>query len=103
MPTVTKAKMIEAKEQLTHLKMLEDDYFYEHSMYTKDFSELGFIQEPLATDGKDGRANYRIEIPNATNTAFTATATAVLDFNRNGIFNVWQIDQDGHLKEVTPD
>lgn len=102
MPTVTKAKAIEAKEQLTHLKMLEQDYFYEHSRYSKDFNDLGFIQEPLVGTN-DGRANYRIEITNASNTGFTATATSVADFNGNGTFNVWQIDQNGNLKEVTPD
>ena len=103
LPTVTKAKAIEAKEQLIHLKTLEQDYFYEHSRYSKDFNELGFIQDPLVTDSKDGRANYRINVTNASNTTFTATATAVVDFNGNGTYNVWQIDQDGTLKEVTPD
>ena len=27
----------------------------------------------------------------------------VVDFNANGTYNVWQIDQDKNLKEVTPD
>jgi type IV pilus assembly protein PilE len=103
MPLITKAKSTEAKIQLTHLQELEKNYFYEHSKYSKDLTEVGFIQEPLSTDNKDGRANYRIEITSATNTTFTATATAVVDFNGNGTFNVWQIDQDKTLKEVTPD
>jgi len=103
MPLITKAKSTEAKLQLTHVQELEKNYFYEHSKYSKDLTEIGFIQEPLSTDNKDGRANYRIDITNATNTTFTATATAVVDFNGNGTFNVWQIDQDKTLKEVTPD
>lgn len=103
LPLITKAKSTEAKLQLEHLQTLEKNYFYEHSKYSKDLSEIGFVQEKLSTDSKDGRANYRIEITNATNTTFTGRATAVVDFNGNGTFNVWEIDQDKTLKEVTPD
>lgn len=103
LPLITKAKSTEAKLQLAHLQMLEKNYFYEHSKYTKDLNELGFIQEKLVTEGKDNRANYQIEITSVSNTGFTAKATAVVDFNGNGVFNVWEIDQDKTLKEVTPD
>src|SRR5476651_2739743 len=84
LPLITKAKSVEAKEQLGHIQALEQSYFYEHSRYSKDLTEIGFIQDKLVTDGPDGRANYRIEITNATNTGFTARATAVVDFNGNG-------------------
>lgn len=103
LPLITKAKSLEAKTQLNHLQTLEQSYFYEHSKYSKDLTEIGFIQEKLVTDGAEGRANYRIEISNATNAGFTAKATAVVDFNGNGTFNVWEIDQNKILKEVTPD
>ncbi len=103
LPLITRAKTTEAKLQLEHLQMLEKNYFYEHSKYTNDLVELGFIQEKLSTDGKDGHANYRIEITNATSGGFSAKATSVVDFNQNGAFNVWEIDQDKNLKEVTPD
>jgi len=103
LPLITKAKTTEAKIQLKHLQTLEQSYFYEHSRYSKDLNEIGFLQDKLTTEGQDGRANYRIDITNATNTAFTGKATAVVDFNGNGTFNVWEIDQDGNLKEVTPD
>jgi len=103
LPIITKAKATEAKTQLGYLRTLEKNYFYEHSKYSKDLTEIGFIQEKLSDANKDGKANYRIEITNATNTTFTATATAVADFNGNGTFNVWEIDQDNNLKEVTPD
>lgn len=103
LPLITKAKSTEAKVQLEYIQTLEKTYFYEHSKYSKDLTEIGFIQEKLSTESKDGRANYRIEITNATNTAFTARATAVVDFNGNGTFNVWEMDQDKTLKEVTPD
>ena len=103
LPLITKAKSVEAKTQLNHVQILEQSYFYEHSKYSKDLAEIGFIQDKLVTDGNDGRANYRIEITSATNTGFTAKATAVVDFNGNGTLNVWQIDQDKNLKETTPD
>jgi len=103
LPAVNKAKKLEAKQQLAYVKTLEKDYFYEHSCYSKDLNEIGFIQEKLSTDSKDGKANYRIEITNATNTTFTARATAVKDFSGDGKFNVWEIDQDGNLKEVVAD
>jgi len=102
LPLITKAKSTEAKVQLEHVQTLEKNYFYEHSKYSKDLTEIGFIQENLSTTG-NGRANYQITITDATNTTFTAKATAVVDFNGNGTFNVWQIDQDKNLKEVTPD
>jgi type IV pilus assembly protein PilE len=103
LPLITKAKSTEAKMQLQHLQTLEQNYFYEKSKYSKDFTEIGFIQEKLSTDGEDGKANYKIEIINADNKSFVARATAVADFNGNGTFNVWEIDQDKNLKEVTPD
>ncbi|MDB5002075.1 MAG: ral secretion pathway protein GspG [Mucilaginibacter sp.] len=103
LPLITKAKSTEAKVQLEHVQTLEKNYFYEHSKYSKDLTEIGFIQEPLSTTNKDGRANYQITISNVTTTTFTARATAVVDFNGNGTFNVWEIDQDKTLKEVTPD
>lgn len=103
MPLITKAKTTEAKLQLEHLAKLEQTYFYEHSKYSTDLVELGFIQEKLSTDGKDGKANYKIEITAANNNTFLAKATAVADFDGDGTFNVWQIDQDKNLKEITAD
>ena len=101
MPLISRAKATEAKMQLTHLQNLEKNYFYMYSKYSTDFNEIGFEQEKLVT--QDGNANYKIEIMEATMTHFKARATAVADFNGNGIFNVWEIDQDKKLIEVTKD
>lgn len=103
MPLITKAKTTEAKLQLEHLAKLEQSYFYEHSRYSNDLAELGFIQEKLSSDGQDGKANYKIEVTGASNNTFSAKANAVADFDGDGVYNVWQIDQDKNLKEVTPD
>lgn len=103
LPLITKAKSTEAKMQLQHLQTLEQNYFFEKSKYNSDFTELGYIQEKLTTDGKDGKANYRIEILKSSASGFVGRATAVVDFNGNGVFNVWEIDQEKNLREVTPD
>lgn len=103
LPLITKAKSTEAKVQLEHVATLQKSFFYEKSRYSQDLNEISFIQEKLSTDGKEGRANYRIEIVNADHTGFVARATAVVDFDGDGVFNVWEIDQDKNLKEVTPD
>lgn len=103
MPLITKAKTTEAKLQLEHLAKLQQSYFYEHSRYSADLVELGFVQEKLSSDGKDGKANYKVEISSANNKGFSAKATAIADFDGDGVFNVWQIDQDRVLREVTPD
>ena len=103
LPLITKAKSTEAKVQLEHLHTLQRNYFFEKSKYASNLQELGFEQEKLSTDGQDGRANYRIEIVQAGPNTFLGRATAVADFNGNGTFNVWEIDQDKNLREVVQD
>lgn len=103
LPLITKAKSTEAKIQLQHVQTLQKNYFYEKSKYTSDIQEIGFIQEKLVSDGEDGKANYKIEIIEADNKGFLARATSVVDFDGDGVFNVWEIDQDKNLKEVTGD
>ncbi|UIR54626.1 type II secretion system GspH family protein [Sphingobacterium sp. SRCM116780] len=103
MPLITKAKNTEAKVQLQHLQTLEKNHFYEKSKYSSSLDEVGFIQEKLSTNGKDGKANYRVEVVRADQNTFLGRATAVVDFDGDGTFNVWEIDQDKNLKEVTPD
>jgi type IV pilus assembly protein PilE len=101
MPLITKAKSTEAKLQLQHVFTLEKNYFYEKSIYSKDLAEISFDQQKLTTEG--GQANYRIEIISASNNTFRARATAVVDFDGDGNFNTWEIDQDQNLKETIPD
>jgi type IV pilus assembly protein PilE len=101
MPLISKAKGTEAQLQLAHVHTLEKSYFYMYSRYSADLGEIGFEQEKLVTE--NGTANYRIEIVKAGATGFVARATAVVDFDGDGNINVWEIDQDKKLVEVTKD
>lgn len=98
---VTSAKSIEAQNMLSMIHGLEKSHFYRHSKYTADFNELGF-EEALTID-KGGQAVYKIEVIEASLNAFTATATSLQDFDGDGSYNTWQIDQDRTLKEIIKD
>lgn len=101
MPLISRAKATEAKMQLTHLYNLEKNYFYMYSKYSADFNEIGFEHEKLITE--EGNANYKIEILEASMAIFKARATAVADFDGDGAIDVWEIDQDKKLIQVTKD
>jgi len=101
MPLISKAKSTEAQLQLGHLFNLERNYFFMHSKYTTELELVGFEQEKLVTD--DGNSNYRIEVIEADATSFKARATAVVDFDGDGTYNIWEIDQDKKLTEVKKD
>lgn len=101
MPLISRAKSIEAQQQLIFLHSLQKTHFYTYSKYSNSIEELGFEQQPLVTDG--GNANYQIEIVEATDAVFRATATSVVDFDQDGIYNVWEIDQNKQLVEITKD
>lgn len=103
MPLITKAKNTEAKLQLEHVYTLEKSFFFENSKYSSDLNAIGFIQETLNSESVSGKANYLIEISQANTSGFIATATAVVDFDGDGVYNVWEIDQDKNLKEITQD
>ncbi len=101
MPLITKAKSTEAQQQLNFLHTLQQNNYYMYSRYSDSLEELGFEQSKLVPDG--GQANYRIEIVEASEKGYTATATSVVDFNGNGVYNVWEINQDKQLREATKD
>ena len=101
MPLIARAKSTEAKMQLGHVYNLQKNHFYMYSKYSAELSEIGFEQEPLVTN--EGSANYRIEIVEANANLFKARAIAVVDFDGDGTFNIWEIDQDKKLKETVKD
>ena len=99
-PVVTKAKETEAKLMLKQVYTLEKSYKYEHDTYTTSLADIGFEQDSLVTQG--GRARYKITIVSADANTFLAEATAVVDFNGDGRYNVWTVDQTGNIVQKTP-
>lgn len=100
-PTVIKTKVKEARFQLNHLHTLEQAHFMEFSRYSSDLNEIGFSQLQLTTEG--GQANYKIEIIEASNSGYKARATSVVDFDQDGAYDVWEMDQAGKLTNTVPD
>jgi type IV pilus assembly protein PilE len=101
MPLISQAKSVEAKQHLHAVYTFETTFFQMHSKYSASLPEIGY--EPSKSTKEGGQANYKIEIVSATATAFKAQARAEVDFDGDGNFNLWEIDQENNLKEVTPD
>lgn len=97
---INRTKMTEAKLMLKEVYTLEQAFYDEFDRYSNSLDEVGFKQDPLTTE--DGEARYKIDLI-ATDTSFTATATSVVDFDRDGQFNVWKIDQDKKLIQRVAD
>lgn len=101
MPLITKAKSVEAQIQLKAIYNAEKQYNFMYSKYSSDFTEIDF--EVPKTVKENGSANYAYEITQSSGNGFMARATALTDFNGNGVFNVWEIDQNGNPKQITKD
>lgn len=101
MPLITKAKSVEAQVQLKAIYNAEKQYYFMYSKYSSDFTEIDF--EAPKTTKDNGSANYTYEIVQSTNNEFKVKATAITDFNGNGVFNVWEIDQNGVPKQTIAD
>lgn len=97
----TRAKTTEAKTQLNFLHTLQRVHQLERDTYSDDFEVIGFEQEKLITEG--GKARYVIVIEKATTNEYVATATSIIDFDGDGVFNKWQVDQDGVVEQIVPD
>lgn len=98
---VVKAKSLEAQNMLNMVYSLEKSYFFRYSKFSDSFDEIGFEQE--ATIDIGGQAVYKIEIIESTLNSFKARATSLQDFDGDGAFNTWEIDQNRILKEIIKD
>jgi type IV pilus assembly protein PilE len=98
---ITRAKTTEAKTMLRHLHVLQQSYYYEHDHFSRDLESIGFEQINLISAG--GEARYRIEIVEANINEYVARATAVVDFDKDGIFNIWEVDQTGKIRQTIVD
>lgn len=101
MPLISKTHSLEAQQALTTIERLQKTYRMVHMKYSDELPVIGFQLEPTVL--QDGKSKYRIEITKATASGFEATAEAVVDFDGDGVYNMWKITQEGNLEEVTPD
>ncbi|WP_299535358.1 type IV pilin protein [Ulvibacterium sp.] len=97
----TRAKTTEAKTQLNFLHTLQRVYHLENDTYATEFEAIGFEQEKMITEG--GKARYTIEIESAGPQSYVATATSIIDFDGDGVYNKWQVDEEGKVEQVVPD
>jgi type IV pilus assembly protein PilE len=97
----TRTKSMEAQQELRMIHNLQYAYFLQYSKYSLDGKEINYIPHKLITEG--GTALYRISIIEASPTGFKAKAEAVQDFNGDGKYNIWEIDQEGQPKETQVD
>lgn len=97
----TRAKTTEAKAMLRNAHALMQSYYFEHDRYPADLFEVGFEQTPTIDQG--GNARYLVSLESAEGGGFVAVATAVVDFDKDGQFNVWEVMQDGVVRERVPD
>ena len=101
MPLISKTKAQEAQIQLKYISNLQKQYQYLHSKYSADFNEVNY-ESPL-TVLENGSANYRYEVIEATVNNYKVRATAVVDFDGDGIYNIWEIDTEGNPKQIIKD
>ncbi|MEL6141426.1 MAG: prepilin-type N-terminal cleavage/methylation domain-containing protein [Bacteroidota bacterium] len=101
MPLIAKTHSLEAQQALTTVQKLQRSYHQLHVKYTANLLDLGFEPEPTVME--NGKAKYRLEILDANPTGFLAKATAVVDFDQDGVYNEWEIDEAGNLREVVKD
>lgn len=101
MPLITKAKSVEAQTQLKFIYNSQKQYHFMYSKYSNDLTVIDF--EAPKTVQEEGTANYIYEITQASNSNFIARATSITDFDSDGIFNVWEIDNKGVPREIMKD
>jgi type IV pilus assembly protein PilE len=97
----SRSKSLEAQSELKMVHNLQYANHLQYSKYSMDLTSINYI--PHKTVNSGGTANYEISIIEATTTTFKAKAEAVVDFDGDGQKNIWEIDQEGVLKEVQPD
>ena len=99
------SKTVKLKEEVTGVlnKVYELEMAYKEMFghYTDNLYALVFIQDTLVTEG--GEANYLISSLSVTDSTFTATAVSVVDFDRDGQFNTWAVNEMGIITEIVED
>ena len=101
MPLIAKTKSIEAQTQLKYIYNSQTTHRYMYSKYSHDLNEIDF--EAPKTVKENGTSNYTYDIISADNNSFVVKATAITDFDGDGIFNVWEINESGVPTQIVKD
>lgn len=101
MPLISKTKSVEAQTQLKYIYNSQTTYRYMYSKYAFELNDIDF--EAPKSVNENGTSNYSYEILSANNNSFKAKATAITDFDGDGVFNVWEIDENGTPKQIVKD
>lgn len=101
MPLIAKTKSLEAQVQLKHIYNMQTLYSYSYSKFSPDLNDIDFEAPKTVKDG--GTSNYTYEVVQASSDNFVVRATAVVDFDRDGIYNIWEIDVNGNPKQIVKD
>ncbi len=100
--TMNYFRTVEAKTQLKQIAMKEDQYYESKYTYSNSFKDILYDHKKLVTEeGGDGL--YKIEIVYADDATFLVRATMVKDIDKDGVYNVWEVDQTGEVREVIED
>ena len=91
----------EAIKSLSKVYELETAYRAMFGHYTDNMYAIVYIQDTLVTEG--GRANYLVSLLEVTDSTFTAAAVSVVDFDGDGQFSQWTVDETGTIKEIVED
>jgi len=92
---------MEAKTKLKNIHNSQIKHRRLYSKYSINMEELDF--EPPKTTKENGTSNYTYEILSGTSSSFIARAIAINDFDGDGVFNVWEINESGNLKQIIKD
>jgi type IV pilus assembly protein PilE len=98
----SKANSLEAQKQLQYLASLEESFYQTKGRYSNDLAELGFTP-PKTVQVDGGDAKYIYEIMRADQMGFLARATAIVDFDKDGVMNVWEVTDDESVKQTVAD
>lgn len=91
----------EAKAMLLDIYELEHSYKRMFGTFSNSTHALAFIQDTLITEG--GAAYYYVMIENADDSSFLIKARSVIDFDNDGLYSEWQINEKRELIEVITD
>lgn len=95
------AHSLEAQKQLQYLASLEETFYQTKGRYSNDFAELGFTSPKTIQIGGDSKYTY--EIIRANQMTYVARATAVVDFDKDGVLNIWEVTNEGNVVQTIAD